>query len=144
MWFKNDGKSITHIFLCHSCYNCLTPLKYLPICRKHTVFTWKTCILIALVTFISLGKICAHHSWNAKRLNEHWHMSQYTPWIMLEVRTSSCSVVVWISNYIHYNVWDEITYPFPNLNGSAVEVWEWMSNFILHLTGHVVTYKCWE
>ena len=21
-------------------------------------------------------------------------------------------------------VWDEITYPFPNINGSAVEVWE--------------------
>ena len=22
-----------------------------------------------------------------------------------------------MSNYIHYEVWDEITYPFPNLNG---------------------------
>ena len=29
------------------------------------------------------------------------------------------------------NVWDEITYPFPNFNGTAVEVWEWISNFIL-------------
>ena len=25
--------------------------------------------------------------------------------------------------YIHCNVWDEITYPFPNLNGSTIEVW---------------------
>ena len=32
---------------------------------------------------------------------------------------------VYISNYIHYNVRDEITYPFPNL---TVEVWEWISN----------------
>ena len=27
-------------------------------------------------------------------------------------------------------VWDEITYPFLNFNGSTVEVWEWLSNFI--------------
>ena len=24
------------------------------------------------------------------------------------------STPAWISNYIHYNVWEEITYPFPN------------------------------
>ena len=29
-------------------------------------------------------------------------------------------------------MWDEITNPFPNLNGGAVEVWEWISNFIPH------------
>ena len=28
----------------------------------------------------------------------------------------------WISNYIIYNVWDEITYPFLNFNGTTVEV----------------------
>ena len=27
----------------------------------------------------------------------------------------------WISNYIHYKVWNEITYPFPNFNGCAVK-----------------------
>ena len=27
-----------------------------------------------------------------------------------------------ISNYIHYKVWDEITYPFLNFNGATVEV----------------------
>ena len=26
-----------------------------------------------------------------------------------------------ISNYIHYKAWDEISYPFPNVNGVAVE-----------------------
>ena len=26
------------------------------------------------------------------------------------------------SNYIRYNVWDEITYPFLNFNGATVEV----------------------
>ena len=28
----------------------------------------------------------------------------------------------WISNYNHYNVWDEITYQFLNFNGATVEV----------------------
>ena len=34
----------------------------------------------------------------------------------------------WISNYIHYKVLDEITYPFPKFNGATVEIWEWISN----------------
>ena len=24
-------------------------------------------------------------------------------------------------------MWDEITYPFPNLSGATVEIWEWIS-----------------
>ena len=28
----------------------------------------------------------------------------------------------WISNYTYHYVWDEITYPFLNFNGSTVEV----------------------
>ena len=32
------------------------------------------------------------------------------------------SIPAWISNYIHYNVWNEITYPFLNFNGVTVEV----------------------
>ena len=31
-------------------------------------------------------------------------------------------IPAWINNYIHYKVWDEITYPFPNFNSIAVEV----------------------
>ena len=31
-------------------------------------------------------------------------------------------IPAWISNYIHCNVWDEITYPFLNFNGATVEV----------------------
>ena len=48
----------------------------------------------------------------------------------------------WVSNYTHYKVWDDITYLFPNSNGWTVEVWEWISNFIPHFTGHVITYPC--
>ena len=30
--------------------------------------------------------------------------------------------LAWISNYTHYNVYDEIIYPFINFNGATVEV----------------------
>ena len=31
-------------------------------------------------------------------------------------------ILAWITNYIHYKVLDEITYPFLNFNGCTVEV----------------------
>ena len=39
---------------------------------------------------------------------------------------------VWIStsNHLLSNMWDKITYPFPNFNGCTVEIWEWISNII--------------
>ena len=40
------------------------------------------------------------------------------------------------ANYIYYKMWNDITYPFPNLNGAMTEVWEWTSNFIPQFTGH--------
>ena len=50
-----------------------------------------------------------------------------------------------ISNYIHYEVWDEIIYPFTNFKGCTIEVCEWiLSNFTPHFIGHVITYPCWE
>ena len=27
-----------------------------------------------------------------------------------------------MSNYIHYKVWDEITYPLPNFNGATISL----------------------
>ena len=35
-----------------------------------------------------------------------------------------------MSNNMSNKVCDEITYPFPNFNGTTVEVLEWISNFI--------------
>ena len=35
---------------------------------------------------------------------------------------------------------DEITYPSPNFKCAAIEVWEWISKFIPHLTEPVITY----
>ena len=39
-------------------------------------------------------------------------------------------------------MWDEITYQFLNFNGATVEVYECISNFAPHFTGHLITYPC--
>ena len=43
-----------------------------------------------------------------------------------------------MSNHMHFNMWNKITYPFPNFNGATVEIleqdelfstifyWEWL------------------
>ena len=41
-------------------------------------------------------------------------------------------------------VWEEITYPFPNLNGCTIEVWEWISYFTPHIIMDVITYPYWD
>ena len=41
---------------------------------------------------------------------------------IIDLNTCGPLIPAWISNYIHYNVWDEITYPFLNFNGATVEV----------------------
>ena len=48
------------------------------------------------------------------------------------------------SNYIHYIMWHEITYPFPYFNSCTIEVWDGISNLIPHFTEHVITYPCWD
>ena len=40
-----------------------------------------------------------------------------------------------MSNYIHFKVWGEITYPFQNVNCTAVQILEWISHFIPLLPG---------
>ena len=52
-------------------------------------------------------------------------------------------IPAWISNHMPSKVWEEIIYPFPNFNGCIVEVWEEISNFVTHFSGHMITYPCW-
>ena len=46
----------------------------------------------------------------------------------------------WISNQMRSNEWDIITYPSPNFNGTAVEVWGSISNFIPYFITRVSNY----
>ena len=52
----------------------------------------------------------------------------------------SILISAWIIEYIHYKAWVEITYPFTNFYGAVVEIWEWISNFILHFIWYVIIY----
>ena len=50
----------------------------------------------------------------------------------------------YILSFIQWShIQNEIIYSFPNLYGCAVEVSEWISNSMLHFTGHAFTYPCW-
>ena len=41
-------------------------------------------------------------------------------------------------------VWDEIIYPFPNVNGATVEVWEWIYDFIPHFIVDAIINPRWD
>ena len=46
-----------------------------------------------------------------------------------------------ISMHMPSKVWDKITYSFPYFNGTTVEVWEWISNFMPRFVLDVITYN---
>ena len=41
----------------------------------------------------------------------------------------------WSPVYVHYKVWDTMSYSFQNFIGAAIEVWKRLSNFIPHFMG---------
>ena len=53
-------------------------------------------------------------------------------------------IPVWIRrNQMLREVWDEITYAFPNFNGCTVEVWVCISNFTPGtITDVMITHPC--
>ena len=72
-----------------------------------------------------LPKVLEFHK---SHLMLHYYFKNHSPKIigLLSGTAYTISVLTlipaWISNYIHYKVWDEITYPFLNFNGATVEV----------------------
>ena len=81
--------------------------------------------------------------WRHRNVESNTQCQEITSW-------STC-VAHWhqgptcISNYIHYNVCDQTTSHFPDFNGVAIEVWEWVNNLLSSiLYWHVITYKCWD
>ena len=77
-------------------------------------------------------KCCFHwiRIMNEKIVVEWAHRSLLLTWINLNPS---------MDKKLHpLKVWDEMTYPLPNLNRVTVEVWEWINNFIPHFMGHVM------
>ena len=77
-----------------------------------------------------------------EHINAAWK-TFYMYWVLGPLLLTWFNLIpVWISNHIHYHVWDKITYPFLNFNGATVEDWKWIGNFIPHFAGHIITYPC--
>ena len=49
-----------------------------------------------------------------------------------------------LCNYTYFKVCDRLINSFLNFRGKIVDVGEWISNFILHFTRHVINYPCWD
>ena len=47
-------------------------------------------------------------------------------------------------NHLHFTVYDEITYQFPNFNGYTIEVSKKIFHFILHFIMDVIAHLCWD
>ena len=65
----------------------------------------------------------------ASRANGHLYVCIKGPFYQHGLTVS----LAWICNYIYYK--SGIYFPIPNFNGTTVEVWEWINNFIMHFTG---------
>ena len=65
-------------------------------------------------------------------------------WAHIYYHCLTVIIPAWISNHTPSKVWDEITYPFLNFNGTTVEVKEWISYFIPHIIMGVITYPWWD
>ena len=58
--------------------------------------------------------------------NVVWIISRDILWLFL------ITLINWVCYHILRKMWDGCAYPFPNVNGSSVEVWEWIGFFIPH------------
>ena len=52
-------------------------------------------------------------------------------------------IIAWITIYIHYKLWDEITCPSPNLKRGKRWRLGMDKNLIPHFTVRIITYPCW-
>ena len=47
-------------------------------------------------------------------------------------------IPAWISNHMPNEAWDAFAYPFQNLNGCAIEIWQWISDFSPHFIMDII------
>ena len=96
--------------------------------------------------FLSLAKGFLSHRWKQTLVTDQYFLGVLDAWSSKGpfYKPGLTLISSRMSNYIHYKVWDEITYPFPNFNGAVIEVCSWLSNFIPHFTVHVINHQCWD
>ena len=82
--------------------------------------------------------LCNGNLYSGSTVFSYWNISQGTlslTWINL---TQINLIPVWISTSIHYKLWGEATYPFPNFNDARI------SYLIPPFLGLVIIHPCWN
>ena len=77
--------------------------------------------MITQSTAINCERLFFLYTYNTKHLQHQ--ITQTRMVLVIDTHTSELTLIpAWISNHIHHQVWGEVTYPFLNFNGAAVEV----------------------
>ena len=88
---------------------------------KQLVFhTWSQLLYTTCFDWISWGHFT----------NKDWLHSSHHGWIITYI--IKCVIKLLVISQIYFN------------SCTIVEVWEWISNLIPHITGHLITYPCWD
>ena len=114
---------------------------------EHFVDSMLKCMLYAILFYIliqtdnksALDQVMACHWTGTKPLPDpiHWRIYMYVTSSLFYLHSLTL-ISTWISNHMPSKVWGEITYPFLNFNGTTIEVYEWISNFIPHFIVDVI------
>ena len=83
---------------------------------------------------------CDYLSMLGLKLNHVRKRGHRSPEAPFTTRINLFIILAWMRNYLHWKVWDEFTSTFPSFNGSTVELWEWINDFVPHFIGHMPTY----
>ena len=100
------------------------------------------CCMTAAVKYVQWPPVYSETgncSINYAPLGACWGTTKIAPHSVIGWEQISGASLTNISNFIHYNVWDEITYPFSNFNSCTIEVWECISDFIPCFKPDVIT-----
>ena len=133
-WFFHPRQCCFPAILCHISTHCYHADD------NHGNYSTMTCVLDIILhttqVCITLQPINKLWPWLGtgtegflctRRLNEHAIRTIILVYHFLLIQKSLFTF--YIRDYIHYEVWNAITYPFPN--------WVWKSYFVSHTTGHM-------
>ena len=108
---------------------------YFSLCTVDTNKLFRSCILLNLIAILCILHVGCVNRYNDGSINIYpYPFACIFPVTLLPGTLTLISA--WISNYIHYKVWLEITYPFPHFHGFTIL--EWISYFTSHFTGLVI------
>ena len=128
----------------------LVPIKHQDIYNNRDIGQWAhfrrlTATLAGFFMALLNIYLCLKGNLSQSRDKSPPHRIRKYVLVLCHIRTPGAPVtnpliLIWISNYIHYKVWAETTYPFPNFNKYG----RMDKKFLLKFFGHVISYPQWN